>query len=256
MIHPTAIVDNQAEIGADVTIGPYSVVAANVKIGKGSVIGPHVTIEPFVTIGARCHIFQYASLGAIPQTIDWGGEESYVVIGDGTVIREFVTINRGTASGGGTTRVGEKNFLMAYCHVAHDCQLGRRVILANNTTLAGHITIGDCATLGGLTAVHQFSRIGEYAFVGGTSGVDKDIPPYTLAWGNRAKLYGLNTIGLKRHGFSPETLAALKKVYRIVFRSSLSLREAIEKIRSEVEALPEVETFIAFVESSQRGITR
>ncbi len=256
MIHPTAIVDNQAEIGADVTIGPYSVVAANVKIGKGSVIGPHVTIEPFVTIGARCYIFQYASVGAIPQTIDWGGEESYVVIGDGTVIREFVTINRGTASGGGTTRVGEENFLMAYCHIAHDCQLGRRVILANNTTLAGHITIGDCATLGGLTAVHQFSRIGEYAFVGGTSGVDKDIPPYTLAWGNRAKLYGLNTIGLKRHGFRPETLAALKKVYRIVFRSSLSLREAIEKIRSEVEALPEVETFIAFVESSQRGITR
>ncbi len=256
MIHPTAIVDRQAEIEADVTIGPYSVVAAPVKIGKGSVIGPHVTIEPFVTVGARCHIFQYASVGAIPQTIDWGGEESHVVIGDGTVIREFVTINRGTASGGGTTRVGEENFLMAYCHIAHDCQLGRRVILANNTTLAGHITIGDCATLGGLTAVHQFSRIGEYAFVGGTSGVDKDIPPYTLAWGNRAKLYGLNTVGLKRHGFSPETLAVLKKVYRIVFRSGLSLKEAVEKIRGEVEMLPEVENFIAFVESSQRGITR
>jgi len=256
MIHPTAVVDRQAEIDAGVTIGPYSVVAANVKIGEDTVIGPHVTIEPFVTIGARCHVFQYASIGGIPQTVTWGDEESYVAIGAGTVIREFVTINRGTESGGGTTRVGEENFLMAYCHIAHDCQLGRRVILANNTTLAGHITIGDFATVGGLTAVHQFARIGEYAFVGGTSGVAKDIPPYVLAWGNRAKLYGLNTVGLKRHGFSPDTLANLKKVYRIVFRIGLTLNEAIERIKAELDMIPEVTNFIAFVESSKRGLTR
>ena len=256
MIHPTAIVDPKAEVDGNVSIGPYSVVAADVKIGSDTLIGPHVTIEPHVTIGARCRIFQYASVGAIPQTIDWGGEESYVVIGDGTVIREFVTINRGTASGGGTTRIGEENFLMAYCHIAHDCHLGRRVILANNTTLAGHITIGDCATIGGLTAVHQFVRIGDYAFVGGTSGVDKDIPPYMLAWGNRAKLYGLNTVGLKRHGFSAGTLKALKQLYRIVFRSSLKLDEAVQRIEAEVEMLPEVENFITFVKHSQRGLTR
>jgi UDP-N-acetylglucosamine acyltransferase len=256
MIHSTAIVDRRAEIDTGVTIGPYSVVGPNVKIGRDTVVGPHVTIEPFVTIGARCHIFQYASIGAIPQTVTWGDEESYVAIGAGTVIREFVTINRGTESGGGTTRVGEGNFLMAYCHIAHDCQLGRRVILANNTTLAGHITIGDFATVGGLTAVHQFARIGEYAFVGGTSGVAKDIPPYVLAWGNRAKLYGLNTVGLKRHGFSPDTLANLKKVYRIVFRIGLTLNEAIERIKAEGDMIPEVTNFIAFVESSKRGLTR
>lgn len=256
MIHPTAVVDKNANIDADVTIGPYSVIAADVAIGRGTVIGPHVVVEPYVTIGPRCHIFQYASIGAIPQTVSWGAEKSFVVIGGGTVIREFVTINRGTKSGGGTTQVGEDNFLMAYCHIAHDCHLGRRVILANNTTLAGHITIGDFATVGGLTAVHQFVRIGEYAFVGGTSGVAKDIPPYVLAWGNRARLYGLNAVGLKRHGFSPETLAILKKVYRTVFRIGLTLNEAIERVRAEVEMIPQVVAFIEFLETTKRGLTR
>lgn len=256
MIHPTAIVDSKAEINADVEIGPYSIVRENVSIGSGTVIGPHVIVDRYVSIGPDCHIFQYASVGAEPQAIKFKGEKTFVKIGRGTVVREFATINRGTAFGTGVTEIGAENLLMAYCHVAHDCQTGRKVILANNATLAGHITIGDYVTVGGLVAIHQFVRIGEYAYVGGKSGVPKDIPPYVIATGERAKLYGLNRVGLKRHGFPETTVTALKKVYRIFFRIGITLNEAIERAQAEVDHLPEVINFINFIKSSQRGITR
>ena len=256
MIHPTAIIDPKAEIDTNVEIGPYSVIAHDVSIGAGAVIGPHVTVAPYVAIEPDCHIYQFASVGAEPQAVKFKGEKTYVKIHRGTIVREFVTINRGTAFGTGVTEIGENNLLMAYCHVAHDCKTGRDVILANNATLAGHIIIGDYVTVGGLVAIHQFVRIGEYAYVGGKSAVPKDIPPYVIASGDRAKLYGLNRIGLQRHGFSESTIAALKKVYRILFRYGITLNEAIERVLAEVEHLPEVNNLINFIKSSERGITR
>lgn len=256
MIHSTAIINPKAEIDSNVEIGPYSVIGENVFIGSGTVIGPHVVVDPYVTIGADCNIFQYAAIGAPPQSLKFEGGETYVKIGRGTIVREFVTIHRGTEFGGGITEVGEENLLMAYTHIAHDCKTGRKVILSNNATLAGHITIGDNATIGGLVAIHQFVRIGDYAFVGGKSAVVKDIPPYVIASGDRAKLHGLNSVGLKRHGFSKNTLSSLKKTYRIIFRIGLTMNEAIERVRAEVEQIPEVLGFIDFIESSQRGVTR
>ena len=256
MIHSTAIINSKAEIDSNVEIGPYSVIGKNVFIGSGTVIGPHVVVDPYVTIGADCNIFQYAAIGAPPQSLKFEGGETYVKIGRGTIVREFVTIHRGTESGGGITEVGEENLLMAYTHIAHDCKTGRKVVLSNNATLAGHITIGDNAIIGGLVAIHQFVRIGDYAFVGGKSAVVKDIPPYVIASGDRAKLHGLNSVGLKRHGFSENTLSSLKKTYRIIFRIGLTMNEAIERVRAEVEQISEVLRFIDFIKSSQRGLTR
>lgn len=256
MIHPTAIIDSKADIDSNVDVGPHSIIGANVKIESGTVIGPHVVIQPHVEIGPDCHIFQFASIGAVPQALKFQGEETYVKIGRGTVIREFVTVNRGTGFGGEITEVGEENLLMAYVHIAHDCKTGRKVILANNATLAGHIVIEDFVTVGGLVAIHQFVRIGKYAYVGGKSAVVKDIPPYVIAAGDRAKLHGLNNVGLKRHGFPQETLSSLKKAYRIIFRIGLTLNEAIERVKAEVEQVPEVNDLIRFIKSSERGITR
>ncbi len=256
MIHPTAIVDPKAEVDTDVEIGPYSVIRDHVSVGSGTVIGSHVMVDRYVSIGPECHLFQYASVGTPPQAVKFKGEKTFVKIGRGTVVREFTTINRGTDFGTGVTEIGEENLLMAYSHVAHDCQTGRKVILANNATLAGHITIGDHVTVGGLVAIHQFVRIGEYAYVGGKSGVPKDIPPYVIATGDRARLYGLNRVGLKRHGFPETTVNELKKVYRIFFRIGITLNEAIERALAEVDHLPEVINFINFIKSSQRGITR
>jgi len=256
MIHPTAIVDSKADIDSNVDVGPHSIIGANVQIGSGTVIGPHVVIQPHVEIGSDCHIFQYASIGAVPQAIKFRGEKTYVKIGRDTIIREFVTVNRGTGFGGEVTEIGEENFLMAYVHIAHDCKTGRNVIMANNATLAGHIVIGDFVTVGGLVAIHQFVRIGNHAYIGGKSAVVKDIPPYVIAAGGRAKLHGLNSVGLKRHGFSQETLSSLKKAYRIIFRIGLTLNEAIERVKAQVEKVPEVNDFIRFIKSSKRGITR
>jgi UDP-N-acetylglucosamine acyltransferase len=256
MIHSTAIINPKAEIDSNVEIGPYSIIGENVFIGSGTVIGPLVVIDPYVTIGADCNIFQYAAIGAAPQSLKFEGKKTYVKIGRGTIVREFVTIHRGTEFGGGITEVGEENLLMAYTHIAHDCKTGRKVVLSNNATLAGHITIGDNATIGGLVAIHQFVRIGDYAFIGGKSAVVKDVPPYVIASGDRAKLHGLNSVGLKRHGFSENTLSSLKKTYRIIFRIGLTMNEAIERVRAEVEQIPEVLGFIDFIKSSQRGITR
>ncbi len=255
-IHKTAIVSSKAELDQSVEVGPYAVIHGDVTVGAGTKIGPHAVIEPFVSIGKNCQIYQFSSIGAPPQSLKFEGETTYVKIGDGSIIREFVTINRGTAFGGGVTEIGESNFLMAYTHIAHDCKTGRMVVMANNATLAGHITIGNHATVGGLTAIHQFVKVGDYAFIGGKSAVVKDIPPYVIAAGDRATLHGMNTVGLKRQGFSESTVLKLKKVYRIVFRIGLTLNEAIERVKAEVEQVPEVVRFIEFIQSSKRGITR
>jgi UDP-N-acetylglucosamine acyltransferase len=256
MIHPTAIVSAKAKIAKEVAIGPFSVIGDHVIIGEGTQIMPHVVIDPYVEIGANCRIFQYAAIGAAPQALKFNNEETWVKIGSGCIIREFVTIHRGTAEGGGLTQVGDGCLLMAYTHVAHDCKVGRSVVMSNNATLAGHIHIGDHASIGGLVAIHQFVRVGEYAFVGGKSAVVKDIPPYVLAAGDRATLHGLNQIGLKRHGFSDATISQLKKAYRIIFRIGLTLNEAFQRVAAEVEPSPEVNNFIEFIKSSERGITR
>ncbi|MEW5733338.1 MAG: acyl-ACP--UDP-N-acetylglucosamine O-acyltransferase [Thermodesulfobacteriota bacterium] len=256
MIHPTALVDPGANLGRGVTVGPYSMIEGNVTIGDRTKIGAHVTIDAHTQIGPDCMVHHHAALGGPPQSVRYAGEPTVAVIGKNCIIREFVTVHRGTTFGGGRTEIGDNNFLMAYTHIAHDCKTGKGVVFANAATLAGHITVGDYATVGGLAAVHQFVRIGPYAFVGGMSGVVKDIPPYMIVSGARARLHGLNKVGLKRHGFSPEALEALKKTYRIVFRLGLTLNEAIERVKASVDIVPEVQIFLEFLLSSTRGVTR
>ncbi|MFP3980926.1 MAG: acyl-ACP--UDP-N-acetylglucosamine O-acyltransferase [Desulfobacterales bacterium] len=255
-IHPTAIVDPKAEIDENVEIGPFTIIKPHVSIASGARIGSHVTIDSYVDIGPNCQIFQYASIGAVPQAVKFKGEVTYLKIGQNSIIREFATLNRGTEFGGGVTRIGEDNFLMAYTHVAHDCITGRGVIMANNATLAGHITIGDYVTIGGLVAIHQFVRIGDYAYIGGKAAVVKDIPPYLIAAGDRASLYGLNKVGLKRHQFSENSVDQLKRAYRIIFRIGLTVNEAVERVLAEVENTPEVLKLVSFIKDTQRGITR
>jgi UDP-N-acetylglucosamine acyltransferase len=256
-IHPTAIVNSGAELGEDVTIGPYSVIEGDVIIGEGTEIGTHVYIDRFTRIGRNCHIYPFTSIGTSPQDKKFKGEKTEVVIGDENVIREYVTINRGTVGGGGVTTLGNQNLLMAYVHVAHDCHLGNGIIMANLATLAGHVTLEDHSTLNGLVAIQQFVRVGTYAYIGGKSGVLKDIPPYVIASGDRTtKLFGLNTVGLKRHNFSDEVIMTLKKAYQIIFRSHLTLQEALSRVEKEIPALPEVVRFLDFIRNSQQGIPR
>jgi UDP-N-acetylglucosamine acyltransferase len=256
MIHKTAIIDAKAELDSEVEVGPYCIIGSHVKIGKGTRLSPHVVIDGWTQIGEGCHIFQFASIGAIPQDLKYKGEESWVILGNNNVIREFVTINRGTAQSGGRTVIGDHNLLMAYCHVAHDCKIGNHVILANAATLAGHIEIEDYAIVGGLVAVHQFVRLGCHSIIGGSSGANKDIPPYMIANGQRVKLYGLNTVGLKRHNFSHEAVSNLKKAYRIIFRSSLTAKKALDQLQAEIKNSPEVDHLINFIKNSKRGIAR
>lgn len=256
MIHPTVIIDSSAWIDNDVSIGPYSIINGDVRIGAGTSIGPHTIIDQYVTIEPECRIFQYASIGAAPQDLKFQGEKTYLNIGRGSIIREFVTINRGTESGGGQTVIGEENYLMAYTHIAHDCKTGRKVIMANNSTLAGHVELGNHVTVGGLVAIHQFVKIGDLSYIGGKSAVVKDIPPYVIASGDRASLHGLNSVGMKRQDFSKSVLNELKKAYRIVFRLGLTVQQAVEKVEAEVEPLPEVLHFMNFVQKSSRGVTR
>lgn len=256
MIHSTAIIDATAELDSGVEVGPYSIIGPRVKIGKNSRIGPHVVIEGWTEIGEECTIFQFASLGAVPQDLKYRGEESRVIIGSNNTIREFVTINRGTAQAGGETRIGSNNLLMAYCHVAHDCRIGSHVVLANAATLAGHIEMEDHAIVGGLAAVHQFVRLGSYCIIGGCSGVSQDIPPYMMANGQRAQLHGLNIEGLKRHRFPEEAVNNLKKAYRLIFRSGLTVEKALEQLESEIQNSAEVNHLITFIKASKRGIAR
>jgi UDP-N-acetylglucosamine acyltransferase len=255
-IHPTAIVHPGAKIAEGVEIGAYSVVGEHVSIGKGTRIASHVLVEGWTTIGERNQIFPFSCIGTAPQDIGYRNEETYLVIGNDNVIRESATVHRATTKEDRITVIGNNNFLMAYSHVAHDCKLGNHIIMANSVGLGGHITIGDYAILGGIVAVHQFVRIGAYAIIGGQSAVPQDIPPYVSASGNRAKLYGLNLVGLKRRGFSDETISNLKKAYRIIFRSGLILEEALDRVKSELSVSQEAMHFIDFMKNSKRGITR
>ncbi len=255
-IHPTAIVHPNARIAEGVEIGPYSVIGEYVSVGRDTKIASHVLIEGWTTIGERNHIFSFSSIGTPPQDIGYRNEETYLIIGDDNVIRECATVHRATTKEDRKTVIGNSNFLLAYSHVAHDCKLGNHILMANSVALGGHITIGDHAILGGIVAVHQFARIGAYAIVGGQSAVTMDIPPYVSAAGNRAQLYGLNLVGLKRKGFSDHAITTLKKAYKIIFRSGLTQDTAIEKTMLEFPDSPEVQMLIDFIRTSKRGITR
>jgi len=255
-IHPTAIISSEAHLEEGVEIGPYSIIGPDVNIGKNTIIGPHVVIDSQTDIGTGCRIFQFASIGAVPQDLKFKGEKTRTIIGNYNTIREYATIHRATSADIGVTIMGDYNLLMAYCHVAHNCKLGNRIVMANAANLAGHIHVEDNAIIGGLTGIHQFVRIGAHCIIGGCSAVAKDVPPFVMASGNIAKPYGLNMVGLKRRNFSPETIQALKQAYRLVFRSSLLLKTAIAKVKTEVADIPEVRQFVDFIQNSQRGICR
>jgi len=255
-VHPTAIVAPGAELHPTVEVGPYAVIGPHVKLGEGSVVGPHAVIEGRTRLGARNRVFQFASIGAIPQDLKYAGEPTELHIGDGNQFREFTTLNLGTVGGGGVTRVGDGNLLMAYSHVAHDCTVGNGCIIANSVSLAGHVELEDHVILGGLSAVHQFTRIGRHAFIAGGSMVAMDVPPYCTAQGDRAELAGLNTVGLTRHGYDEDQLRRIKDAYRILFRSKLGLNEAVSKLRAEHGGNPEIDYLLGFILASKRGITR
>ena len=256
MIHATALVDPGAIVGADVDIGAYSIIGPGVEIGARSIIGPHVVIEGATRIGCDNRIFQFASLGAAPQDKKYGGERSELVIGDRNVIREFTTFNRGTADGGGTTRLGDDNWIMAYVHIAHDCQVGNHVVFANNATLAGHVEIGDFAVLGGFTGVHQFCKIGAHAFTGMGSLINSDVPPFVIVAGSYAKPRGVNTEGLRRCGFDADRIAAIKRAYRTIYVAGTSLNEARAKLAKQAEHSADVAALVTFIERSERALVR
>ncbi len=253
-IHSTAIIEAGAKIDESVEIGPYAVIGPHVEIGEGTTIGAHAVITGHTRIGKRNRIFQFVSLGEQPQDKKYAGEPTRLEIGDDNTIREFCTFNTGTAQDLGVTRMGNGNWVMAYVHIAHDCVVGNQTILANNATLGGHVEIGDFAILGGLTAVHQFCKIGAHVITGGGTIVFKDIPPFVMASGAPAQPHGLNSEGLKRRGFSPETLAILKRAYKTIYRESLTLQEALAKL--DQETTPEVAQLTAFLRSAERGIIR
>lgn len=253
-IHPTAVVDRSAELADDVEIGPWAIVGPNCRLGPGTYLAPRAVLEVNVRLGAGVRVGIGSVLGGLPQDLKFQGEETRVEIGDRTTIREYSTINRGTAQSQRTT-VGADCFLMSYVHLAHDCHLGNNVIISNGTQLAGHVTIEDHVGISGLCAVHQFTRIGQHAYIGGCSRVAKDIPPFVKAVGNPIRLYGLNTVGLQRRGFPADVVAELKKAYRLFFRSELNLSQALEQAVRDLKPLPEVKALIAFIENSGRGTT-
>jgi UDP-N-acetylglucosamine acyltransferase len=258
MIHPTAIIHPGAQLAQDVEIGPYAIIGEHVSIGRGTKVGPHAVIDGWTEIGEDNTIFHMTSVGAVPQDLKYRGEKTFLRIGNGNTIREFASLHLGTVTGDGETTVGNGNLLMAYSHVAHDCHIGNGVVLANAVTLAGHVTVEDFAILGGLCAVLQFTRIGAHAMIGGMTPVAMDVPPYTIVTGDRkeASLRGLNLVGLKRRNFSPETIAGLKKAYKILSLSGLKLSEAIDRMKAELPPSTELDHFIAFIESSKRGVCR
>lgn len=255
-VHPTAVVAAGARIAADVEIGPYSVIGGQVEIGEGSWVGAHVVLDGNLRIGRRNKFFHFCSIGAAPQDKKYAGEDTRVEIGDGNTIREYVTINRGTVQDAGVTRLGNDNWLMAYVHLAHDCQVGSNTIFANCTQLAGHVTIEDWVILGGFSAVHQHVRIGAHAFTGMGSAMSQDVPPYVTAAGNLAGPVGLNSNGLKRRGFSEQALSALKQAYRTLYRRGLTLEEAKQELEAQAASSPEVRVFLDFIARSKRGIIR
>jgi UDP-N-acetylglucosamine acyltransferase len=257
MIHETAIVHPTAEVADDVEIGPYSIIGEHVRIGAGTRIGPHACIDKWTVIGKGCQIYQYASLGTPPQHLRYNGEETYVIVGNNNIIREFVTINRGTPFGNGKTVLGDENYIMASAHVAHDCIIGNRVVMASYAALGGHVEIGDHAIIGGIVAIHQFVRIGTYAFVGGASAITRDIPPYVTASGIKVKLYGINVLNLQRNNVSEEVIRGLRKAYKMIYRSHLSLEEALESLEKDpIFSQSEVKHMVDFIKGTKRGVTR
>ncbi len=255
MIHPTAIIAPQAKLAPDVSVGPYTVIGPDVEIGAGAIVGPHAVVDGHTKLGAKVQVFQFASVGAPPQDLKYAGEPTRVEIGDGTILRESVTIHRGTATGGGLTRIGAQCLVMAYAHVAHDCVLGDRVILANGVQLAGHVEIESHAILGGLSAVHQFARIGTSAMLGGGTMASKDVVPFVHCSGNRdVQLHGINSLGLRRRGFSDERIRSLKAAYRILFRSGHRLSKAMQEVEANVEPTEDVQHLLRFIRESERGI--
>ncbi len=255
-VHPTAIVDRAARLGARVTIGPYSIVGPKVELGEDTWVGAHVVLDGRLKIGRNNRIFHFASLGAPPQDKKYAGEDTALEIGDDNTIREYVTMNRGTAQDAGATRVGDDNWIMAYVHFAHDCQIGSNTIFANACQLAGHVRVGDWAILGATTLVHQFVHVGAHAFTGMGTYLAQDLPPYVKAAGNTAQPYGINSEGLRRRGFSAEHLVGLKRAYRTLYRSGLSLEEARRELESQAAACPPVRAFVEFLDAAQRGIIR
>jgi UDP-N-acetylglucosamine acyltransferase len=255
MIEQTAIIHPQAKLGKNVSVGHYSIIGKDAVVGDDTQIGEHCLVTGFTQIGKKCRIFTGAVIGSIPQDLKYKGEKTALIIGNGNIIREYVTINPGTAASE-KTQIGNDNLLMAYAHVAHDCLIGNNCILANNATLAGHVLIEDKAIIGGLCAVHQFVRIGYLAITGGCSKIVQDVPPFCTADGHPAKVHGLNSEGLKRTGVNPETVSKLKKAYRLIFHSGLNTSHALEKVEREVSLCPEVARLIKFIKDSQRGICR
>lgn len=256
LVHPTAIIEAGAMIAPDVRIGAYTLIGPNVEIGPGCTIGPHVVITGHTRIGARNRVYQFSSLGEIPQDKKYGGEPTRLEIGDDNTIREFCTLNCGTAQDVGVTRVGHNNWIMAYVHLAHDCQVGNHTIFANNAQLAGHVHVRDYAILGGFTVVHQFVHIGDHAITGMGSIVLQDIPPYVTASGNSARPYGINSEGLKRRGFTRSTIASIRRAYKTIYKSGLTLGEARASLIEQAHDCPEIQLLVDFLGTSSRGIIR
>jgi UDP-N-acetylglucosamine acyltransferase len=256
LIHEQAIVHPSAQIADGVEIGPFAVIGAHVEIGEGSWVGPHAVINGPTTIGKNNKIYQFASVGEVPQDKKYGGEDTRLEIGNDNIIREYVTISRGTVQDAGVTRIGHGNLLMAYCHIAHDCQVGNHTVFSNSTSLAGHVIVEDFVVFGGFTLVHQFCKIGTHCFSAMNSVISKDVPPYVRVSGHMARPYGLNAVGLERHGFSTETISQLRKAYKILYRSGLTLDKASSQLETMAEASSEVRLFCDFIKGSNRGIIR
>ena len=256
MIDPRAVISPQAQIAADVEIGPFSVIGADVVIGAGTWVGPHVVINGPTRIGAGNKIFQFASLGDAPQDKKYQGEPTRLEIGDRNVFRESVTVNRGTILDQGVTSIGNDNLFMAYSHVAHDCRLGDQIVLANCATLGGHVEIGDWVTLGGLSAVHQYTKVGAYSFVAHNAAVTRDVPPYIMAVGRPAVPHSINSVGLQRRGFTPEQIRNVRRAYRLLYRSGLKLKAAVEELEKAAETQTEIRVFVEFIKRSERSIVR
>jgi len=255
-IHPTAIVDNGAQLAADVEVGPYAIVDGDVVLEAGCRVGPHAVVTGRTRVGAGTRIFQFASIGEEPQDKKYGGEDSELVIGGDNTIREYVTINRGTADGGGVTRIGDRNWMMAYSHIAHDCQVGSDCVFANGATLAGHVTVGDFVTFAGFSGAHQFVTIGDHAFLGMYGGVNQDVPSFVMVSGRPPRPRGINSEGLKRRGFDADAIRAIREAYRLVYRLGRPLDDALAELRARADEQPALQRFIDSIEAGTRGLLR
>ena len=256
MIDPRAVISPQAQIAADVQIGPFTVIGADVVIGAGSWIGPHVVINGPTRLGIANKVYQFASLGDAPQDKKYNGEPTRLEIGDRNVFRESVTVNRGTTHDEGVTRIGNDNLLMAYSHVAHDCRLGDQIVMANCATLGGHVEIGDWVTMGGLSAVHQYTKVGAHVFIAHNAAVTRDVPPYVMAVGRPAVPHSVNSVGLRRRGYTAEQILNIRRAYRVLYRSGLKLKTALEELEKAAAAQAEIRPFVEFIKRSERSIVR